>query len=300
MKVAEKFSFIDFDSRGLDAVNDLVDHNVDENVRLEFKAFSGDNKLNEIKGKIKQALCAFANTYGGVLVLGIDRKHGGATRKEPLGNLTSLEDDLRRSLNNLLQTATPIKLQSIPEPTTEGSGFLVLGIDESVLKPVMTSDCDVYIRRDSSSKKVSQLELIALTLTGRQVNLSVDVSAAHDIYLDNECRYTQCRLDLYIVNSGWRAPTNLSLYVEQNSLLINHREHYVGLPIAMEQLSDDNAYLDFVSYQLNPEVTLFPKTRILVARNVIVKNIERGFRYVVNCNEGSFWGSKTRSDFKQG
>ena len=81
------------ESASADAVRELVES--DESRGLEFKRVSG-----KMVGKALETVCAFANTDGGVLVLGMAdlKEHRGNARLFGVGENREAVDELQRKL----------------------------------------------------------------------------------------------------------------------------------------------------------------------------------------------------------
>jgi len=119
-----------------------------ENSRIQLK----ENITNPISAA--QEMAAFANSKGGLLIIGVNDK---------TGEVTGLSfQDLQR-INNLLSTAANEHIKSAIVITTEtvdveGKKVLLAAIPEGSDKPYMDKDGLIYIKNGADKRKVTSKE----------------------------------------------------------------------------------------------------------------------------------------------
>lgn len=115
---------------------------------LDFKSASQGGKPisdGDMKKTWSEALAGFATTSGGVLIWGIDgRKPPGGTVDQASGlNLVIDPDGFKSRLQQLQHQATDppvpgVAIESYPDPSAPGQGFVVCFVPESDYKPHRT------------------------------------------------------------------------------------------------------------------------------------------------------------------
>lgn len=147
----------------LDSINSIADINQriaaavndGEDCSFELKGTDGRPSPNrDDKKRFAKELCAFANTYGGVLCV-----HKGAD-----DNLQPFEDaeigDLTQSLEgwsrDSLEPRCPMRLKVV-------DNYVLLGINESVTKPHRSAgDKHYYYRHETQSEKMPEIMIASL------------------------------------------------------------------------------------------------------------------------------------------
>jgi ATP-dependent DNA helicase RecG len=125
-----------------------------ENSRVQFK----ENVTNAVS--VSQEFVAFANSEGGLLIIGVNDKTGGITG-------LSFQDIQR--INNLLSTAASDHVRSpiiIKTETveTEGKNAIVVSIPEGTDKPYTDKDGLIFLKNGSDKRKVTSREELARLL----------------------------------------------------------------------------------------------------------------------------------------
>jgi predicted HTH transcriptional regulator len=142
---------MDFDllvAQGEDALTEMVAAQAPETLQLEFKASNDrepwirDKRLTEVAKKVLgKALSGFANSAGGVLVLGLDARRGedgvdAAADLRPFQQLKLLETLITQAISDLLQPKqSTIRVASIPSYTASDTGYVVIDIPRSERRP---------------------------------------------------------------------------------------------------------------------------------------------------------------------
>ncbi|PGH37588.1 MAG: ATP-dependent DNA helicase RecG [Candidatus Nephrothrix sp. EaCA] len=130
----------------------LLEHG--ETTKVQFKS----NVNNE--QSIAQEMIAFANTKGGVILIGVDDKSW---------KVSGLSDDDLRRLTNLLVNASS---QHVQEPIFietavvdyEGKKVLAVAVPEGTAKPYKDKDGIVYMKNGANKRKVTSNEEISRLL----------------------------------------------------------------------------------------------------------------------------------------
>ncbi len=159
----------------------LVAENVPESVQVEFKEslpakssgdpdpwMQGDGRIgNRARNEILEEVVAFANAYGGALVLGIAEdgaKPPVASRITPLPRCADLADRLKMVFGACVDPPLPT-LDIVSVPTDGDKGIIVLRAGRSRRGPHRvkpTLECP--IRRDDRCESLSMREIQDMTL----------------------------------------------------------------------------------------------------------------------------------------
>ena len=127
------------------AIRELIDARVQESLQLEFKRKEdpATGVLSRTdRRKLGQALSAFANSAGGLLVWGIkavpDPIDGvdAAQAAVPIAELARFQSEISRAIGELLMPRHDgIEIEPIEDSTQAGSGFLAIWVDRSGRRP---------------------------------------------------------------------------------------------------------------------------------------------------------------------
>ena len=164
-------------------VSALIAENVPEGPHIEFKRClsekssnsnasdtwmnGGDRIGEEAKNKILEGVTAFANSYGGALVLGVEEGGGNppvAAKMTPLPRCADLAARFREIFRDRVEPELPM-LEIIPVPTDGDEGAIVFRTDRSPVGPhrvrpkgeKATGKCPV--RRDDRCEALSMHEI---------------------------------------------------------------------------------------------------------------------------------------------
>ncbi len=133
-----------------------------ESQRLETKRVSG-----KMVGKALETVCAFANTQGGWLALGVEdfRKAKGADRLYGIAENPEAVDELLRKLNtHLLPTVEGIEPIRIPCRLRDGENGYVLALRVPVSDKVHTIlDNGTWMRGEASNREMTASEITELS-----------------------------------------------------------------------------------------------------------------------------------------
>lgn len=134
----------------------------------------GDRARNELLEEV----IAFANAYGGTLVLGVAEtkaKPPRASKIVPLPRCVELAERLRLQCRDCIEPQVPL-IDVVGIPTLpDGSGVVVFRVPKSLMAPhrhTVTREC--YIRRADRSEKMSMREIRDLTLLADRGLVTLD------------------------------------------------------------------------------------------------------------------------------
>jgi predicted HTH transcriptional regulator len=115
-----------------------------ENIRVEYKSTFDDN----VKKKLPKVLSSFANSYGGVLVIGVKTNSGVPV--EPFDGIAFVDPEPRLTVENICRSGIfpePVMYQQLVPSRLPGSAFLVIQVNESQNAPhAIENSTQVYVR----------------------------------------------------------------------------------------------------------------------------------------------------------
>lgn len=177
---AEKLNLIPFEDISFADIQMLVDEEAEESLRLELKKelnanqgqrdpwMLGQKKLN---GPAKDDLCkeivAFANMYGGFIVVGIEEtpdhpKRAKGPRPHPIPNVEECAERLGRAFADLIDPPIRnLEVRGITDPDGDGSsGVLVIRVGPSPRAPHgVGCPPKVYARRAANSDPMNMQDI---------------------------------------------------------------------------------------------------------------------------------------------
>ena len=170
------------DQLGIDDLNALIDSHVQEDERIEFKrdlsakkeqkdSWYDNQKLGDkAKIEILEKSVAFANAFGGALILGIkedkESRNGPGVANEisPIPHCAGLADRLTSVFGNCVEPHIP-GLEIIPIETQDNAGAIVIRVNRSRLAPHRVIPSLVCpIRRSDRCEKMTMREIQDLVL----------------------------------------------------------------------------------------------------------------------------------------
>ena len=138
-----------------------------EGVRVEYKS-----DIEEIKGTIPKIVSSFANTYGGILLIGVeaDQKNNTVSSIPGIPQRNGIEEQFQQSaLTGIYPGVIPeIKLVDVPN---SGNVVVVVSVDESVQAPhAIQNSTRAYIRTGSITNpyELSDIDRITYMLKRRE------------------------------------------------------------------------------------------------------------------------------------
>ena len=168
------------DQLGINDLQALIDSSVQEDERIEFKRdlpaetgqdpwYDGRKLGKKAKTAILEESVAFANAFGGALILGIDEKDssngpGAANKVSPIPRCSDLASSLELIFRDCVEPHIP-GLEIIPIRTQGDSGAVVIRVGRSRLAPHrVTFSLVCPIRRSDRCEKMTMREIKDLVL----------------------------------------------------------------------------------------------------------------------------------------
>jgi len=153
-----------------------------ESQEVEFKeSFHSSQKFSEL-------MCAFANTYGGIIIIGVNPK------KEIIGIKEDL-DKLQQKISASAQSVSPPIVPKIEIHTINNKNIVVLIIQKAIDGIFHTFNGTIRVRIGSTTKKIEGMQMIEF-LQGKQV-LSFDETISRakikDIDINKIKQYLEIR-----------------------------------------------------------------------------------------------------------
>ncbi len=175
-----------------DDIERLVAEAVQEDGEIEFKEtlpardgrdawLDGGNRIGDrARNKILEEVIAFANAYGGTLLLGIsesDDKPARAAGIMPLPRCADLAERLRLQCRDCIEPQVSLLEVGAVPIEDDGSGVIVIRVPKSRMAPhrhSATKEC--YIRRADRSEKMTMREIQDLTLQVERGLAAIDAA----------------------------------------------------------------------------------------------------------------------------
>jgi len=155
----------------------------EESQVLERKPTLADPK------KIAHTICAFANTEGGVFLIGVDDK----------GRVIGLEkqklDSIQKSITELIKECKPIPSANIEIREAEGK-FIVATLISKIFDSVCFYDGRVWVRTGPTNRQLSSSELIEFLKQRQMLNFEDQATEANIEDIDRK------KLDMYLQKRG--------------------------------------------------------------------------------------------------
>ena len=169
------------DQLGIDDLNALINSRVQEDEQIEFKRglsaekgqvdpwYNGRKLGKKAKTEILEESVAFANAFGGTLILGIEEKKspngpGVANKISPIPRCDDLASSLELIFRDCVEPHIP-GLEIIPIRTQGGTGAVVIRVGRSRLAPHrVTLSLVCPIRQSDRCEKMTMREIQDLVL----------------------------------------------------------------------------------------------------------------------------------------
>lgn len=169
------------DQLGIDDLHALIDSSVQEDERIEFKRglsaekgqedpwYNGGKLGKKAKIEILEESVAFANAFGGALILGIDEQEsengpGVANKISLIPRCTDLANRLELVFRDCVEPHIP-SIEVIPIKTQDDAGAIVIRVGHSRLAPHRVIPSLVCpIRRSDRCEKMTMREIQDLVL----------------------------------------------------------------------------------------------------------------------------------------
>ncbi|MCW5933199.1 MAG: putative DNA binding domain-containing protein [Fimbriimonadia bacterium] len=247
-----------------------------ESETVEFKQSTGEIK------EILQTICAFANSHGGVILVGVGDQGDVVGVNIGKGTLESL-------VNTIQQQTDPKVFPSLNKIELEGKSILVLQVEESPIKPILIKGRG-YRRVGRNNHILSSAEVANLSLFSRRMswdagpaeNLSledVEPKALHewlslarrerslDVNLDTPLEDILIKLDLLREGQLTRAAILLfgkepQRFLRQSEVRVarfkgNNPLHFLDMKVIEGRIIDQReAIMDFIQRHIRMEATI--------------------------------------------
>lgn len=181
-------------------VRDVVERRVPEGIEVELKAaFDGNPGDRNARDDIAKEIIAFANAYGGTLLVGISEADRSAAAIVPIPACKDVADRLARAIPDLVEPRLPgFECEGVVTEDDGSGGVVILRVPASFLgphrhtiRPSSTSG-QVYVRRNTESLTASMREIHDLVLNqARGGDRLLDMRAkAYQRFDDERRRFT--------------------------------------------------------------------------------------------------------------
>lgn len=139
-----------------------------ENIRVEYKSTFDPN----VKKKLPRVVSAFANAYGGILIVGVNASNG--IPEKPIEGINFADPEPRLTFENICREnifpEIPV-YSKLVQSSVAGKAFLVVEVNESPKAPhAIENSTQVYVRTGDSLNPtaLANLELIERLLLRRR------------------------------------------------------------------------------------------------------------------------------------
>jgi len=131
-----------------------------ENIRVEYKSTFDDS----VKKKLPRVLSSFANSYGGLLIIGVKTNSGVPV--EPFDGIAFVDPEPRLTVENVCRSSIfpePVIYQQLVPSRLPGSAFLVIQVNESQKAPhAIENSTQVYVRTGDSANPTTLADIALL------------------------------------------------------------------------------------------------------------------------------------------
>jgi hypothetical protein len=172
-----------------------------ENIRVEYKSTFDNN----VKNKLPRVLSSFANSYGGVLIIGVVAPAG--VPQEPFDGIIFPEREPGLTVQNICREGIfpdiPLYTRLVPS-RVQGKAFLVVQVNESAKAPhAIENSTLVHVRTEGSTERITLADIARIE---RMLLRRADVSRRWDdffaeswefgqsVYLDPKYPYFEIRM----------------------------------------------------------------------------------------------------------
>jgi hypothetical protein len=240
-------------------IESLFKNKIEEHQYLEFKrSESLDFNDNRNKKEISKDISAFANTYGGRIIYGIEEHNQIASDYSFIDGIVITQDRLEQIIYGNIQRKiedleiTPVKINDDITKTV-----YVIDIPKSSNAPHMANDNKFYIRRNFKSEPMTEYEVRDVFNRVNKSNLEIV-----DIGFTVGSRSGNIQSPVKIVFKLWFKVRNIGYNITDNLKLI------VKLPDILESASDTNIGLNqdlisknkgYLTYSFYYDKHLFPE-----------------------------------------
>jgi hypothetical protein len=253
----------------------LIEEKVPEGYGVEFKETLPSKKGNDpwIDGKgrigdharnqILEEIIAFANAYGGIVIIGIAEscdKPAVATKIHELPECTELAERIKLYCRDCIEPIIPLVETTGVVINDVGAGIVIINVPQSRLAPhrhVVTREC--YIRREDRTEKMTMREIQDLTLNTERGMARIDnILKERKLNFDNNVK--AFRKDVSHKMYGIRItiiPTT-EICIEK----IHEKDDIKANILRFKGTFDGSTYTDlFIAYNIGPWKPLLRGTR---------------------------------------
>lgn len=169
-------------------VRAFLDLDQEEGPRVDYKAFDSTGGRLGIPETIYRAICAFANTYGGVLIIGVSShpRTNRPDKREGIPLRSNIEEAITsKCLSQIFPPVAPeicvCPFASEEEQTEMDRAFVVVRVAASTATPhqMQKKDNRILVRVGSECRDPDLATLRALFERGRQQEERVEATASH-------------------------------------------------------------------------------------------------------------------------
>jgi len=139
----------------IEDIQNLIENEIEESLTLDYK-----KELGNRNDEISKDVSAFANTYGGMLIYGVDEEN--TKPKFPICWI--IKKGTKERIENIILSRIQPKIESFyiksfDNPKNDKEAVFVVEILESLNGPHMNNDNKYYIRRNFKSEPMSDEEV---------------------------------------------------------------------------------------------------------------------------------------------
>ena len=210
------------------AILALAQSGVEEHFRLEFKeTWKADEQCQDI--------AAFANSYGGLLIVGVTNDRQGFPGI-PMPPTSDLKTQLDSTIATRISPVPICEVHTCPAPANAGHALALIRVSpQPKLHLYLKGDRPVYVRNGDQTVPARATDLQALLdrvrnaeASGQQlIDPSVDI--ARDFYVSKATNLSATFAERQDVNKRWRSETFCRVTA------IPERPLQVGLDVTLEQ-----------------------------------------------------------------
>lgn len=243
----------------------LIANSIEEGYYLDFKrAESLDPKDEKKKTEISKDVCCFANTYGGIIVYGVEEKDHVASNYSFIDGKEITKEWLGQLIQGRIQKQIPdLKIYPIRFDKKFEKTIYLVKIPQSVDAPHMAYDGRFYKRDNFNIIRMSELDvrntynrLTKGNLEIAEVRFNQD-SHGGNVNITNTVNYT---IRFYVENIGNTIENNLKFEISIPDIIYNplsYRENELNNFLTKQE----NGILTFSFYY---DKNIYPEEEILI------------------------------------
>jgi hypothetical protein len=137
-------------------VNAFLDFDIEEGVRLDYKDADGSSKTGIPKDNALKVIIAFANTYGGLLILGVaaDKVTNRPVGRDGLPLTRGLEETITAMCSSsitppVIPEVRICPFKSDPSKTADDRAFIIIRVTPSLAAPHADKENRIHVRVNS-------------------------------------------------------------------------------------------------------------------------------------------------------